>query len=40
LLEAATLPERAERLCDMLDFKLSETQWTDGASGSGKTRLH
>ena len=40
LLEAATLPERAERLRDMLDFKLSETQWTDGAGGSGKPRLH
>ncbi len=40
LLEAATLPERAERLRDMLDFKLSETQWTDGGGGSGKPRLH
>jgi Lon protease-like protein len=40
LLEASTLAERAERLCDMLDFKLNETQWIDGASGSGKTRLH
>ena len=40
LLEAATLSERAERLRDMLDFKLSETQWPDGAGGSGKTRLH
>jgi len=40
LLEAATLSERAERLCDMLDFKLSETQWPEGGSGPGKTRLH
>jgi uncharacterized protein len=40
LLEAVTLPERAERLRDMLDFKLSEAQWTDGAGGAGKNRLH
>jgi len=40
LLEATTLAERAERLCDMLDFKLSETQWPEGGGGSGKTRLH
>src|SRR5262245_28338929 len=36
LLEAVTLPERAERLRDMLDFKLSEAQWTDGAGRAGK----
>ena len=40
LLEAATLRERAERLRDMLDFKLTETQWPADPSGSGKTRLH
>jgi uncharacterized protein len=40
LLEAVTLPERAERLRDMLDFKLSEAQWTEGAGGAGKNRLH
>lgn len=40
LLEASTLAERAERLRDMLDFKLSETQWPDAAGGPGKTRLH
>jgi len=40
LLEAVTLPERAKRLRDMLDFKLSEAQWTDGAGGAGKNRLH
>ena len=40
LLEAATLQERAERLRDMLDFKLSETHWPDERGGSGKSRLH
>jgi len=40
LLEAATLSERAERLCDMLDFKLSETQWPDGGGASRKPRMH
>jgi len=40
LLEAATLAERAERLRDMLDFKLSESQWPDAPGGPGKTRLH
>ena len=40
LLETTTLSERAERLRDMLDFKLSETQWPEGGSSSGKTRLH
>jgi uncharacterized protein len=40
LLEALTLAERAERLCDMLDFKLSEAQWPDAGGGSGKPRVH
>jgi len=41
LLEAVSLPERAGRLVDILDFKLSETSWTEGgSSGSGKPRLH
>jgi Lon protease-like protein len=41
LLEAIALPERAERLVDILDFKLSETSWTEGGpGGSGKPRLH
>jgi Lon protease-like protein len=40
LLEATTLTERAERLRDMLDFKLSESQWPDAAGSSGKPRLH
>ena len=39
LLEAVTLPERAERLRDMLDFKLSEAQWTGGRVGSGKNAI-
>ncbi|MGE0825423.1 MAG: LON peptidase substrate-binding domain-containing protein [Candidatus Binatia bacterium] len=40
LLEALTLRERAERLQDMLDFKLSEPRGGDGGSGGQKTRLH
>lgn len=41
LLEAVSLMERVERLRDILDFKLSETSWTEGStSGSGKPRLH
>jgi Lon protease-like protein len=41
LLEAIALPERAERLVDILDFKLSETSWTEGGPGGpGKPRLH
>jgi Lon protease-like protein len=40
LLEAATLTERTERLCDMLDFKLSEAQWPEPGGGSGKPRVH
>jgi Lon protease-like protein len=40
LLEAATLTERAERLCDMLDFKLSEAQWPEAGGGSGKPKVH
>jgi Lon protease-like protein len=37
LLEALTLRERAERLRDMLDFKLSEPRGVDGGT---KPRLH
>lgn len=40
LLETLTLVERAERLRDMLDFKLSENQWPADPSSTGKTRLH
>ncbi len=38
LLEARPLPERAARLRDILDFKLTETRWKEG--GTGKTRAH
>lgn len=39
LLEAASIPERATLLRDMLDFKLTEGRWADGGS-STKSRLH
>ena len=39
LLEAVSLPERATRLRDTLDFKLTEGHWTDGGSAN-KSRLH
>lgn len=38
LLEALTTPERAARLHDILDFKLTETQWR--GKGPGKPDLH
>jgi len=38
LLEARPLPERAARLRDILDFKLTETRWKEG--GTGKPRAH
>lgn len=40
LLEAETLPARADRLCDMLDFKLSEAQWPEAGGAPGKPRMH
>jgi len=39
LLEAASIPERATLLRDMLDFKLTEGRWADGGPSS-KSRLH
>ena len=41
LLEARPLPERAARLRDILDFKLTETRWKEGGTGGpGKPRAH
>jgi len=41
LIEVPSLAERAERLHDILDFKLTENRLPDGgAGGSGKPRLH
>jgi Lon protease-like protein len=41
LLEALSLTERATQLRDILDFKLTETQWQERSTGSGpKPRLH
>ena len=41
LIEVLSLTERAERLYDILDFKLTETRLPDGGTGgSGKPRLH
>lgn len=39
LLEAASIPERATLLRDMLDFKLTEGHWADGGP-THKPRLH
>ena len=39
LLEAESLRARVQQLCDILDFKLTETRWLEGGSG-GKPRLH
>ncbi len=41
LLEVRPLVERADRLCDMLDFKLTETGLPDSSQGgAGKPRFH
>lgn len=41
LIEVLSLVERAERLHDILDFKLTETRLSDSSpGGSGKPRLH
>jgi len=41
LLEAATLPERAECMRDILDFKLTEAHWREGGTGGpNKPRVH
>jgi Lon protease-like protein len=41
LLEAQPLPERATRLRDILDFKLTEARWQEGrTSGPSKPRAH
>jgi uncharacterized protein len=40
LLEATSIPERATRLRDMLDFKLTEGRWAEGSGPTHKTRLH
>jgi Lon protease-like protein len=41
LLEAQLLPERAARLRDILDFKLTEGRWKhSGDEGPGKSRMH
>ena len=39
VLDASTLGERATCLQDILEFKLSESQWPEGGGG-GKDRLH
>jgi Lon protease-like protein len=40
LLEAASIPERATLLRDMLDFKLTEGRWAEGSGSAHKSRLH
>jgi Lon protease-like protein len=41
LLEAATLPERAACMRDILDFKLTEAHWREGGTGGpNKPRVH